>query len=448
MPDLFLPTFHTGQVAAWSARQRFYALRCGRRWGKTAMLETIACDAAAKGRNVGWFTPDYKIQSEAFNEIADYLHPIRKQSSKVEGVFRTTTGGRLDFWTLENERAGRSRKYHLVIVDEAAFTKPNMKDIWERAISPALWDYQGSAIVASTPNGKDPDNFFYLCCTQPEMGFVTLDERGNPRDDYCAPSWTNPHIPQRLLNETQEQWEGRQAAHWAKIQEQSHPLVYSQETKAEFVDWSGVAFFAQDKWLDDGKPLPYPAHCDAVYAVIDTALKDGQEHDGTGVIYFATNQTFGLPLLILDYDLEQILGNALEEWLPSVFRRLEELAAQCGARHGSLGVWIEDKASGIILLQQAAKHGWPAHPVDSTFTAAGKDARAISVSGYHYRGLVKISEWAFNKTVQFKGLVRNHLLTQVMGFRIGDKLAAKRADDLFDCYTGGVSIGLGDMEGI
>jgi len=38
----------------------------------------------------------------------------------------------------------------------------------------------------------------------------------------------------------------------------------------------------------------------------------------------------------------------------------------------------------------------------------------------------------------------NHFLHQVTTFRIGDKEAAKRADDLLDCFTYGVAVGLTD----
>jgi hypothetical protein len=49
-------------------------------------------------------------------------------------------------------------------------------------------------------------------------------------------------------------------------------LVYAQEYLSEFVDWAGVGFFARDKLPDNGEPVPYPARCDGVVAVIDTRL--------------------------------------------------------------------------------------------------------------------------------------------------------------------------------
>ena len=434
--EINLPTLFPGQVEAYNvfANNRFMALRCGRRWGKTDFDTVIGCDAAAKGHPVGWFAPDYKIQAEAYNGIADYLEPIKKSSSKVEGVIRTITGGRIDFWTLENDRAGRSRKYKLVIVDEAAFTKENMMDIWEKNIKPTLLDLGGKALVSSNTNGIADDNFFYRICPKTQEG-EKISKYGFT--EYHAPTHTNPYLP---------------AEEVAKLQAENHPLVYSQEYLAEFVDWSGVAFFGKDKWLVNGAGVPEPTICDMVYAVIDSGTKTGQENDGTAVTYFArgvrAGDTYvGHPLIVLDWDIQQIEGALLETWLPTVFARLEELALRCRARMGNVGVFIEDKDSGQILIQQAQRREWKAHPIDSKLTSAGKDGRAISISGYHYRGHVKMTQYALDKVTVYKGTARNHLLSQVIGFRVGDKDAKKRADDLLDTYCYGVAIGLGNNEG-
>lgn len=80
-------------------------------------------------------------------------------------------------------------------------------------------------------------------------------------------------------------------------------------------------------------------------------------------------------------------------------------------------------------------------------TAAGKDERAINASGPVFRGEVKFSRHAYDKTVTFKDTTRNHMVSQVVGFRIGDKDAAKRADDLLDTLTYAVAITLGNSEG-
>lgn len=432
-----LPRPHADQRQAYNLPGRFKAIRCGRRWGKTTVGEMIACEDAIDGKLVGYFVPAYKFMTEVYSDIARMLAPVIASSSKMESVIRTITGGRIDFWTLEDERAGRSRKYHRVILDEAAFGPPHTMDAWEKSIMPTLLDYQGEAIVLSNTKGADADNFFWRICNEPAKGFV----------EYHAPTSNNPIIPERRAGESAEEWQTRREAEFEAIRRSTPPLVYQQEYLAEFVDWSGVAFFALDSLLVDGRPIPYPAPCDAVFAVIDTAVKTGSDNDGTAVLYCAQDRFSAPPLRILDYDIVQIEGALLESWLPTVFQRLESLAAECRARFGSQGAWIEDKGSGIVLCQQAQRRGWPAEPIDSKLTALGKDERALSVSGYVYRGDVKLTRHAYDKVVQYKGVSRNHLLSQITGFRLGDKDAAKRADDLLDTFCYSVALSLGNIEG-
>lgn len=387
------------------------------------MMVTIAADAAAKGKKAGIFTPEHKQFVEPFDEISWALREVKLRGSRQEGVFRTRGGGIVDCWAVtDNELAGRGREYDVVLIDEAAFTKNGqMRGIWEKSIRPTMITRSGARAWAfSTPFGISEDNFFYQICTDPAMEFK----------EHHAPSSTNPYIPPEELE---------------REKKTNHPLVFQQEFLAEFVDWSGVAFFQIDKMLVEKAPVPYPAMCDTVFAVIDTAVKDQKEHDGTAVSFFALSQHVGTRLVLLDWDIVSIEGASLEHWLPSVITRLQELAPQCRARLGALGVFIEDKASGTILLQQGRNRGWPVHAIDSKLTSLGKSERALNVSGYFWQENFKISDYAYNKTVSYKGVARNHWLSQVTGFRIGSKDG--QADDLLDTFTYGLAIGLGNPEG-
>jgi len=416
-----LPQLHPGQVEAFMVSARFRALRCGRRWGKTAFLKTIACDFAAKGAQVGWFVPNYRYASEAYSENEITLDPAIRTSSRNMGILHTTTGGRIELWTLEDEKAGRSRRYHLVIIDEAAFTKKNAIDIWTKAIRPTLLDFRGAAIVASNTNGINEDNLFWRICNLPEYGFT----------EYHAPSHSNPFLPADELE---------------RLERDNHPLVYAQEYLAEFVDWSGEAFFSLDNLLTDGKPESVPARCLYVFATMDTAVKTGKENDGTGVIYWAYEKLGDEHWIkIIDYEYLQIEGGMLELWLPVVYRNLEEYAAKCGARLGHRGCFIEDKASGSILIQQARRRNLPVSELPQKLTQLGKSERAINASGYVYRKMVKVLDIAYDRIVTFKQVTKNHLLGQVLGFRVGD--TEDRQDDLLDCFTYGVAIALGNYEG-
>ena len=76
-----------------------------------------------QGYECAWLAPQHKTWSEVYPEIANMIRPILDTSSKVSAVMRMKNGGRLDFWTLENGIAGRGRRYHRIVIDEAAFTK-------------------------------------------------------------------------------------------------------------------------------------------------------------------------------------------------------------------------------------------------------------------------------------------------------------------------------------
>lgn len=433
--ELETPVFFPDQAEAFNQlyEEQYAILRCGRRYGKTAYGGSWAVDGVAHFEPVGWFAPSYKIMSEVYYELSVMLDPIKLHASKTDGVIRCVGGGRIDFWTLENIDAGRSRKYKRIVIDEAAFTNDEtMMDQWERAIEPTLADYNGRVLVCSNTNGVDPNNFLYRISPK-GADAPGPDGRGGKFHfkEYHAPSSRNPFLSVAFL-------ENKKA--------NSHPLVWRQEYLAEFVDWSGVAFLALDKLLVNGEPVPMPARVDGVYAVVDTAVKTGKDNDGTAVTYFALINNVPSPLAILDWEVLQLEGSLLETWLPTVFKRLEHFAKVLRSRNGSLGVHIEDKSTGMVLLQQALKRKWPAHPINGKLTAMGKDERAISISGDHFNGKVKITREAYDKVTTYKDVTQNHLITQVTGFRVGDKKAAKRADDLLDTYCYGIAIGIGNSE--
>ena len=225
----------------------------------------------------------------------------------------------------------------------------------------------------------------------------------------------------------------------AVIGERDFGALYQQDPRP-----AGTSFFDVQNGLINGAPVEYPLRCDCVYAVMDTAVKTGSKNDGTGTIYFALSQHVGNKVTILDWDITQIEGGLLENYLPGVFQNCELLAQKCGARGGSLGLFIEDKNSGSILIQQGQRRGWPTRAIESKLTSVGKDERAVSVSGYVTRGDVKISKHAYDKITVYKGRTGNHFLMQTFRFQIGVK---DQVDDLLDCWCYGIAIGLGDNQG-
>lgn len=417
-------SFHDGQKTIYRSPAKRKVIRAGRRFGKTTMLEQAAGNWAAQQMRVGWFAPSYKILLPSFKAIRDLLQPVTVSSSKTDSVIQTLGGGLVEFWTLDNPDAGRSRKYHKVIIDEGSLVKKGMRDIWEQAIEPTLLDYDGDAIMAGTPKGVDDDNFFYLACTDKSLGW----------EEHHAPTKSNPNLSMLA---------------YERIIEGKPPLVVQQEYLADFVDWSAEAFLDINKLLVDGVPVSTPKYCDFVFAVADTALKGGTENDGTGFVYFAYQESYGEHRMwIVDWDVTQIKASLLTDYMPSVYDNLERMAKTCNARLGNQGVFMEDEAMGAILNQKAETEGWDMKPIKSVLTVKGKDERAVMASGHHFQGKCKITKEAYDKTATFKQKTANHLWKQIAGFHLADPKAHKRADDLFDCYIYGLIIAFGNYNAL
>lgn len=421
MPDIALLPLHASQRQVVAGLAPRTVLRCGRRWGKSLLFEHIAELCAIKGERIGVFSVDYTRLLPMYQNITAMLKPAIISASKTEMMVTLRGGGLIEFWTLQDEHAGRSRKYHRVLIDEASLVD-DLESKFQLAIAPTLLDYNGNAYIAGTPLGADDTEFFYKACTIKEAS----PKWPVPWTEFHLPTSSNP-----LLN----------AEAVAALRTQYPPLVFKQEYEANFVNWAGESLFKLPSLLVDGHGSDYPQNCEGVFATVDTAVKDGLENDGTGVIFWALNKYGkGAPLTVLDWELTQITADMQISWMPSIFARLEYLAKECRARYGVFGTFIEDKQTGSMLLQHGQKTGWPTVAIDASLTQAGKSGRASMASGPVHQGRVKLSQHAFDKTSDFKGIVRNHLVSQVTSFAIGDPKAYKRSDDLSDCFTYGTLI--------
>jgi hypothetical protein len=415
-----LETLHSHQQTIYDDLGWRNLLRCGRRFGKTTLLETTFGYRAITGRKIGWFTSEYKLMRPTFRRMRWRLKPLIMHSSETAGSIELVGGGLLEFWTLDNPDAGRSRSYDDVVIDEASLKKKGLEDIVEQAIMPTLIDRNGTITMAGTPKGVDPESYFYRAATDPKLGYHS----------FHAPTWYNPHLSPVSI---------------AKLEKNHPPLVYQQEFCAEFVDWSGAAFFSLDSLTVAGQPVDPPSHCDMVFAVLDTATKTGNQRDGTAYLLVAYSRWPEPSMVMLDYGITQIEGSMLEMWLPNLYVDLEYWALRCGARNGAQGCLIEDKNSGTILIQQMLRRKKKVQAIDSKLTAMGKDERAVDVSGYVFRGWAKFGRECYDKVVTYKGDTANHLRRQVIGYRVNNKEQVE--DDLTDCFTYANAICFGNIEG-
>jgi hypothetical protein len=184
-----LPTPHLNQKKILDAEKRFIVIMCGRRFGKSELSQILIIKEALKGGNVAYITPTYGLAQVFFERLTKVL-PFKSNISKLK--IYCPNEGSIEFFTGERLDNLRGRKFHLVIVDEAAFI-PDLEDGWDNSIRPTLTDYEGKAVFLSTPRGK---NFFYS---------LFMKQGENDWQSFKFSTYDNPHINPREIDEARIQ---------------------------------------------------------------------------------------------------------------------------------------------------------------------------------------------------------------------------------------------------
>lgn len=191
--DLRLNRLHPKQQAIFDHPARFRVLACGRRFGKTEFAVHELIQRAIRGQSVAYFAPGYKMTSEVWRMLLWRLGRLVVKGNKTEGRIELVTKGVIEVWSLSTASAEtvRGRKFHFVVIDEAAMVVNGM-NVWNEVIRPLLVDYAGGALFCSTPKGR---NWFW------EMFSLGLDPL---KQDYACwnhPTTDNPYIsPEEVEN--------------------------------------------------------------------------------------------------------------------------------------------------------------------------------------------------------------------------------------------------------
>jgi hypothetical protein len=153
---------HPAQMRLIQESQRFNVVCCGRRWGKTVLGMDRLIQAALEGKPVAWFSPTYRLLGDVWRELLCVLAPAIRQKSEQEKRLELINGGVIELWSLDSADAGRSRKYAVVVIDEAAMV-PALEQAWQQSIRPTLTDLKGCAWFLSTPKGMNYFKFLGSC---------------------------------------------------------------------------------------------------------------------------------------------------------------------------------------------------------------------------------------------------------------------------------------------
>jgi hypothetical protein len=144
-----------------------------------------------KGERVAYVTPEFSLGKDFFREIQRYLpSALITINNKSDLFLEIQGGGSLKFFSGEALDSFRGRKYHKVIIDEAAFIT-DLEAAWYGSIRPTLSDYQGEALFISTPRGQ---NFFYSL-------FLKGKNKEAGYESWHFPTNTNPYFPKGEFEE-------------------------------------------------------------------------------------------------------------------------------------------------------------------------------------------------------------------------------------------------------
>jgi len=264
---IVVPPFalHPGQQAILNGSSRFRVVSAGRRFGKTMLsVEWLSLlpGGALDGAPVAFFAPTYKLLLDVWTDMERALKPVTRKANKAEMRIELITGGKVDFWTLEDPDAGRGRKYARLVIDEAAHAR-YLREAWERAISPTLTDLKGHAWFISTPKGL---NFFHE--------LYQRGVQGEPDwQSWHMPTTVNPHIS---------------ADEVERYRAELPELVFRQEYLAEFVTF-GAGLVKPDMVQTGTAPTGLP-----VVLGVDLAISEKQSADFTAIVALCRDPQSGI----------------------------------------------------------------------------------------------------------------------------------------------------------
>ena len=194
---------------------KYYILNIGRQFGKSMLgiNQMLYWAINDKGCNIAWVTPIYKQGKKVFDEIEKAtaksgLFDFNRSDLTISGF-----GSKINFFSGERPDNIRGNTFDYLIIDEYAFTRP---ELWDEVLSATVLVKGKKVIFISTPKGK---NHFYKMFLMPNY-----DERYK---SFKFTSYDNPMINHADLDERKRSLPNH---------------IFEQEYLAEFLDNSSGLF--------------------------------------------------------------------------------------------------------------------------------------------------------------------------------------------------------------
>lgn len=189
LDHLPLAPLHPGQQRVRDEARRFNVCALGRRFGKTEMAKRLLCETAyVEGGRAAYCAPTNKVLNEFWEELKGMLYKVILKKNEANKRLHLVTGGIIECWSLEYPDRPRGRRYHRLIIDEAAQVR-HLGYAWQQVLRATLIDYLGDAWFLSTPHGR---NYFWQLFRKGDPDNPLRDEHWQ---SWQLPSHGNPHIP-------------------------------------------------------------------------------------------------------------------------------------------------------------------------------------------------------------------------------------------------------------
>jgi len=157
---------------------------CGRRFGKTEVGKLILSEHAAYGGVAWWVAPTYRMAGAVWRDLARRFGVLPSVTiDRTDWRIDLPGGGSITIRSASQPDRLRGAGLDFVVLDEAAFMPAA---IWGEVIRPMLLDRRGSALLLSTPYGR---NWFFDCYlhgldpAQPDWAAFRFASSDNPLID-------------------------------------------------------------------------------------------------------------------------------------------------------------------------------------------------------------------------------------------------------------------------
>ena len=250
---------------------RFKVVASGRRFGKTyASIAAVAQAARFPNRKCMMVFPSYRMAKQiVFDDLIQLLKSKNwvKKINQSDLTVTLVNNSQIMLRSADNPDSIRGVGLDFVVIDEAADVD---EEAWTAVIRPTLSDRLGSALIIGSPKGR---NWFF-----------DLYENAKLYDDWQSWQFTTAaggNVTESELVQAKQDLDER---------------TYQQEYLAQFVNYSGVIYYAFGEHNISQMPMPednrIPLHIGMDFNVDPGCAVIGHQHNG-GIHIFDEVEMYG-----------------------------------------------------------------------------------------------------------------------------------------------------------